>query len=191
MENIYQKAKEYVRDHKKQFSIGVPIVVVLLIGLLIGSLWSYNHQQPKIVYEPASACDLLTLAEAKTLLGTYTINPVNNTPVQSGNVTTSQCAYSDGLADTSHAIAVEINVRSAINDDGIKMNKAQFEAGKPTGAQDVTGIGDEAYFNPGLGQLNVLKETTWIIMSYGAAANPQGNTLADAEKLAKLILNAQ
>jgi len=191
MEELFQKAKSFVRDHKKQFSIGVPVVIVVVVGLVMWSLYSYNHQQPKIMYEPANACDLVTMDKAKTLLGDKTINGVNQTPVQQGDVTISKCGYSDGLPDVSNAVVAAISVRSAINDDGIKINKAQFESGKPTGVQDVTGIGDEAYFNAGLGQLNVFKETTWIIVSYGSAANPKDNTLEDSEKLAKLALNAQ
>jgi hypothetical protein len=191
MKETLEKAKEYVLDHKKEFRIGVIVVVAIAVIILGLALYSYNTRQPKIVYEPANACDLLTMDEAKSLLGDSTINGIKQTPIQRGDTTTSQCGYSDGLVDTSHAVVAAVNIRSAINEGGVKLNKAQFEAGKPTGAQDITGIGDEAYFNSGLGQLNILKDTTWIIVSYGSGANPQGNTLADDEKLAKLVLNAQ
>lgn len=191
MKETFEKAKEYVLDHKNEFRIGTIVVVVIAVIILGLALYSYNTRQPAIVYEPANACDLLTMDEAKSLLGESTINGIHQTPVQSGDITTSQCGYSDGLVDTSNAVVAAVNIRSAINDAGIKLNKMQFESGKPTGVQDITGIGDEAYFNAGLGQLNILKDTTWIIVSYGSGANPQGNTLADDEKLAKLVLNAQ
>jgi hypothetical protein len=191
MREYFQKAKEYVVDHKKQFIIGGSIVFVVAIGLLLLALYSYNTRQPSIVYEPANACALLTLNEAKTLLGDKTINGVNQTPVQSGDLTLSKCGYSDGLPDVSNAVVAAIIVRSGINDAGIALNKAQFTAGKPSaGIQDVAGIGDSAYFNVGLGQLNILKDSTWIIVSYGSGSAPQGNSLADTEKLAKLVLNA-
>jgi hypothetical protein len=192
MKENFQKAKAYVEDHKKEFTIGVSVVIAILIVILGLALYSYNTRQPSIVFEPANACDLLTLDEAKTLLGDSTINGVVQTPVQSGNVTVSKCGYSDGLADTANAVVAAIIVRSGINDAGIASNKAQFVAGKPSaGVQDVSGIGDSAYFNAGLGQLNVLKDSTWIILSYGSGADPQANTLEDTEKLAKLVLNAQ
>lgn len=192
MKEYYRKSKEYVQGHKKEFTTGITAVVVIAVIFIVLALVSYNSRQPKIVYEPANACDLLTLDEAKTLLGDNTINGVVTTPVQSGNLTVSRCSYSDGSPDTGHAVVAAIIVRSGINDAGIQQNKAEFNAGKPSaGIEDVQGIGDDAYFNTGLGQLNVLKDSTWVLMSYGPAASPQSNTLEDAEKLAKLVLNAQ
>lgn len=192
MKKYFLRAKEYVLDHKKEFTIGTSVVVALAIIFVFLALLSYNTRQPAIVYEPADACDLLTLDEAKSLLGDKTINGVNETPVQSGVVTVSKCSYSDGLPDTAHAKVAAIIVRSGIDDAGIALNKAQFEAGKPSvGIQEIKGIGDSAYFNAGLGQLNVLKDSTWIVISYGAGSDPQANTLQDTEALSKLVLNAQ
>lgn len=191
MKNYFEQAKAYVAEHKKQFTVGTSVVVAIIIVFVGLSLYSYNTAQPKIVFEPANACDLFTLDEAKTLLGDQTIKTITNTPVQQKNLTVSNCAYSDGLADTANARVAAINIRSAINDAGIQENKTQFEAGKPTGIQEVSGIGDTAYFNAGLGQLNILKDTTWVIVSYGAGADPTANTLEDDTQLAKLVLNQQ
>lgn len=192
MKDYFQKAKAYALDHKKELTTGTSVVVVIALIIFGLALYSYNTRQPRIVYEPAQACDLLTLNEAKTLLGAKTINGVDTRPVQSGDVTVSKCSYSDGLIDTAHAVVAAIVVRSGINDAGIAQNRAEFIAGKPSaGVQDVSGIGDKAYFNTGLGQLNILKDSTWILVSYGSGAAPQGNTLDDAVKLAKLVLNAQ
>ncbi|MDB5179439.1 MAG: hypothetical protein JWN12_71 [Candidatus Saccharibacteria bacterium] len=192
MKEYFQKAKTYVVDHKKEFILGGSIIAAIAIILLILALYSYNTRQPSIVYEPANACALLTMDEAKTLLGDKTINGVSQTPVQQGNLTVSKCSYSDGLPDTANAVVAAIVVRSGINDAGILQNKNEFVAGKPSaGIQDVTGVGDSAYFNAGLGQLNVLKDSTWILVSYGSGASPQSNSLDDTVKLAKLVLNAQ
>jgi hypothetical protein len=192
MNKQFQTMKTYIQNHKTEFTVGGSVVVVIAVIFLILGLYSHNHQQVKIIYEPANACDLLTLAEAKTLLGDKTINGVHTTPIQKGNLTVSQCGYSDGLPDTAHAMVAAVVVRSGINDAGIAQNKAEFVAGKPSaGVEDVAGVGDMAYFNTGLGQLNILKDTTWLILSYGQNADPQGNSLDDAVKLAKLVLNAQ
>jgi hypothetical protein len=192
MKEYFQKAKAYVLDHKKECITGASVVAAIAIILLSLALYSYNTRQPRIVYEPANACNLLTMAEAKTLLGDKTINGVNQTPVQSGNLTVSKCGYSDGLPDTANAVVAAIVVRSGINDAGILQNKKEFVAGKPSaGIQEVTGVGDSAYFNAGLGQLNVLKDSTWILVSYGSGASSQGNSLDDTVRLAKLVLNAQ
>jgi hypothetical protein len=190
MKDTFSKARTYVTEHSKQFQTGA--IVVVLIGLIFGglALYSYNTAPPKIVYEPANACDLLTLDEAKTLLGDKTINGINKTPVQSKDVTVSQCGYSDGLPDTANAMVAAIMVRTGINDAGIAQNKREFEAGKPSaGLEEVAGIGDKAYFNTGKGQLNVLKDSTWLLLSYGNNATPSANTLEDLTKLAKLTLN--
>jgi hypothetical protein len=190
MEKIYQRAKEYVQAHKKVFSIATPLVVVGIVVAVVWSLYAYNNQQPKIVYEPANACDLLTMAEARTLLGDQTINTINQTPVQTGAVTTSQCGYSDGLPDVSNAQVAAINVRSGINDAGIKLNKAQFVSGEPSShVQNISGLGDLAYFNQINGELNVLKDSTWLVVSYGAGADPTANTVDNDIKLAKLAIN--
>lgn len=192
MKELFQKAKTYVLDHKKDFTIGSIVVIVIGIIFLGLALYSYNHQQVKIIYEPANACDLLTIDEAKTLLGDSTINGVNQTPVQQGAVTVSKCSYSDGLIDTANADVAAIVVRSGINDAGIELNKAQFISGKPSvGIQEINDIGDSAYFNAGLGQLNIIKDSTWIIVSFGSGANPQANSLEDTVKLAQLVLSAQ
>jgi len=192
MKESFEKAKVYVSDHKKEFITGGSVAAVIVVIIFLLALYSFNTRQPKIVYEPANACDLLTMNEAKTLLGDATINGVNSTPVQQGSLTVSKCSYSDGLIDTANAKVAAIVVRSGINDAGIELNKAQFLAGKPSaGVEAVSGVGDDAYFNTGLGQLNVLKGSTWILISYGAGAAPQTNTLEDTVTLSKLVLNAQ
>ena len=182
-------AKDYILTNKKQFIIGGSIVLAVAIFLFSLALYSYNTAAPRIMYEPARACDLLTIDEAKELLGESTINTVSTQPEQSGAITISKCGYSDGLVDTDNAVVAAIIVRSGINDGGIELNKAQFESGKPlTDIEIVSGVGDSAYFNQSLGQLNILKQSTWIVISYGAAANPTANTLEDAIKLANKVL---
>jgi len=192
MEKYYQSAKTYILDHKKEFIRGGAIALGIAIIILGLALYSYNNPgQPKLVYEPANACDLLTLDEAKTFLGESTINGVNKTPVQTGVITTSQCGYSDGKVDVENAMVIALNVRTGINDAGIELNKAQFESGIPTeNVEILSNIGDQAYFNTKLGQLNVLKQSTWVLISYGPGADPQANKLEDAVKLADKIFSA-
>lgn len=190
MKNLFQNVKEYIRDHKKEFTLGVSVVVIIAFIFFGLALYSYNTAQPKIVYEPARACDLLTLDEAKSFLGDKTINGVSSNPVQAQNLTVSKCSYSDGLPDTSNAVVAAVIVRSGINDAGIQQNKTEFVAGKPTaGMQDVSGIGDKAYYNPSNGQLNVLKDSTWVIVSYGPASSPQSSSLDKVIEVARKVLN--
>ena len=83
---------------------------------------------------------------------------------------------------------IALSVRTGINDAGIELNKAQFESGMPTeNIELIQNVGDQAYFNTELGQLNVLKESTWVLISYGPGADPQANSLEDAVKLSDKI----
>lgn len=190
MNTYLQTAKSYVIEHKKEFIRGGSIVLAIAIILFGLALYSYNTSQPKIVYEPAVACNLLTMDEAKEFLGDLTINGVNPEPTQAGDIVTSRCGYSDGKADTANAIVIGVAIRSGINDAGIELNKAQFASGMPTdNVEVIKDLGDSAYFNKILGQLNILKQSTWIILSYGSNATPQLNTLEDAVKLADKVLN--
>ena len=190
MNTYFQQAKTYVIEHKKEFTIGVSVALAIIIIFLGLALYSYNTKPPEIEFEPANACDLLTPDEAKSLLGDAAINGVNNTPVQQKNVTVSKCSYSDGLADTSNAVVAALAVRSGINDAGIEKNKADFVTAKPSaGFEDVEGVGDSAYYTVDNGQLNILKASTWLIVSYGSATAPQDNSLEDTIELAKLIIN--
>ena len=190
MNTYFQRAKEYVVDHKKEFITGSSVAGAIAIIFLGLALYSYNTSQPKIEYEPAVACNLLTLDEAKTLLGDATINAIAENPAQTGSITTSSCGYSDGKIDTANAIAIGIKVRTGINDKGIELNKTQFKNGTPTeDVEIVKDVGDSAYFNKANGQFSVLKDSTWVIISYGPAADAAANTVDDAVKLAKLVLN--
>jgi len=183
-------AKDYVLEHKKEFITGGSIVLAVAILLFGLALYSYNTSKPKIVYEPAPACGLLTLDEAKEFLGDATINGVDSGLAQTGNIVTSRCGYSDGKTDTANAVVIGIAVRSGINDEGIEQNKTQFNNGMPTdNVEVIKDLGESAYFNQTLGQLNILKQSTWIIISYGLGASPEANKIEDAVKLANKVVN--
>jgi hypothetical protein len=192
MKQYFEKAKEYVQDHKKEFTVGGSVALAIAFIIFGLALYSYNTAIPKVVYEPAVACQLLTLGEAKELLGPQAVNGISTNPTQTGYVATSKCSYSDGkfeTTDAANAIVLAIIVRSGINDKGIALNKSQFANGKPTdNVETVNDLGDGAYFNKTLGQLNILKESTWIVISYGPGASPAMNTVEDAVAAAKKIL---
>ena len=189
MTTFLQTFKDYVLEHKKEFIRGGVIILSIAVILLGLALYSYNTSKPKIVYEPAVACNLLTLDEAKEFLGDATINGVKGELTQVGDVVTSRCGYSDGKADTANAVVIAIAVRSGINDKGIEQNKTQFNNGMPTSnVEIIKDVGDSAYFNKTTGQLNILKQSTWVLLSYGPGASSASNTIEDAVKLADKVL---
>jgi hypothetical protein len=191
MKKYFLNAKEFIDEHRKEFTTAM--VVVGSVAVIITGLALYSYNQPKvpaIIYEPAKACELFTLDDAKSFLGDKTINGVNTNPVQNGAITISECSYSDGKVDTENAVVIALKVRSGINDAGIELNKAQFISGTPTeGVEPISDVGDRAYFNQFTGKLNVLKESTWLLISYGSAQNPSANSLEDSLKIADKVLN--
>lgn len=184
-----QAVQTYLQAHKKDISTAVPIVAV--VAVLVGVVaFATIRNMPNIVYQPIKSCSLLTPARAEQLLGDKVINTEKNDPVIAGDTATSKCAYSDENPDQNSMAVAAIAVRSAINDNGITQTRNDFSASKPTaGVENVTGVGDSAYFNQQNGQLNVLKDREWVIISYGIGTAPQANTVEKAVQLANLILH--
>lgn len=168
----------------------VKIAVVVVMIIVIASIAFFAQaSKPAIVYQPTKACDLLNEGEAKELLGAGALLTTNTPPSQSGDITISQCAYADGTPDKNNMVIAAIVVRSGINDKGTQQNITDFSgAQSQRTVQAVNDIGKSAFYNPDLGQLNILKDRNWIIVNYGVGSNPQANTLEDAAKLAKKII---
>lgn len=188
MNSYIQNTKTYVTAHKKYFILGTEIAFGTIVAITI-SLFIYNSS-PKVTYPATKACDLLSSVEAKELLGNRTTPSSSHAPVISDNTASSDCGYTDGNPDTNSMVVAALIVRSGINDKGVQQNKTEFIAGKPTtDVETIKNIGDSAYFNHTLGQLNILSGRRWIILSYGVGSTPTSNTLDDALKLAIKVLH--
>lgn len=177
-------ALEYIKAHKREFIIGA--VAVLLVAFVF-SLFAYNNRS-KVVFEPPRACDLFSLEEAHELLGVDVINKVDD-PVVVGDTATSRCSYTDRNPIADAMMLAAVAIRSGVNNEGVQAVVDGYYAKKPSeGVEQVTGYGDDAYFNPTLGQLNVLDGDSWYIFSYGPGTAPQANTLTNVAKLATKVL---
>jgi hypothetical protein len=189
MNNTYiQNTKTYIADNKKNLIVGLSITLGVVVTIGIIALCIYNST-PKVVYQPTAACDMFSTAKAKELLGDKTITSSVAAPTQSGDTALSNCGYTDGNPDTNNMIVAAISVRSGINDKGTQQNKTEFASGRPTtDIKIIKDLGDSAYFNQKLGQLNILNGRQWIIISYGVGSSPQTNTEDDAVTLAHKIL---
>lgn len=180
---------ETPENNKKATYIGAAVFGIAALLIVAAAYFIYNST-PKIVYQPANACDLLSIDEARELLGGNALKSSEKKPVQNENTATSTCGYANGDANTESMVVAAVMVRSGLNDKGVQQNKTEFAAGKPDkNVKDVKGLGDSAYFNEKLGQLNILDGRRWIILSDGVGSAPQANTLEDAVKLAKKVLN--
>ena len=175
---------------RTELIIGLAVVLVI-VGIIVGIVLVVSNTNPRIVYEPAKACQLLKLDEAGSLLGGSVQKSGVTDVVVKGDLATSKCGYTDGNPSEDEVIVAAIIVRSGINDKGIAQNKSEFAAGKPTtDVEDVTDLGDSAYFNKAKGQLNILNGKDWIILSYGVASEPKENSLDDAILIGRSVVDA-
>lgn len=178
----------YIRAHKTKFMTGTGVTLAVGVVLILIALFVYNNQ-PKVVYQPATACNLLTLSEARELMGANTLRSNNALPVVSKNTAVSKCGYTDGNPGQQDMLVAALIVRSGVNDEGVEQNKKEFTAGWPSkNTETVSSLGDKAYFNTERGQLNVLKGRDWFIFSYGVGAAPQENTVEKVTALARKVI---
>lgn len=184
MKQYIDTAKKFIIKHDEVF-IGIAFVAVIAIAI---AAVAYINT-PKIVYEPAKACELFTPEEAGSFLGDEILSTEANRPDIQGDLATSKCSYTDKNPDQAKMLVAAVAIRSGINDEGIAKNKTDFAKAKvANNAEAVKGIGESAYFNKTNGQLNILKGTSWIIISYGVGATPQENTLEKATELAHKVV---
>lgn len=188
MQKYFQTVKDYIADHKKQFKLGSIITLGVLVIAGIVGLLIYNAT-PRYVYQPVNACELFTLQEAEELLGKDVVFAGSDAPVVSYDRAISKCGYTDKNSDIAQKITAAVAVRSGIDDKGVQQNSNDFAVGKANkNNTPVKDLGDDAYFNPSSGQLNVLSGREWVIISYGLGQTPQDNTLEQALQVAHKVL---
>lgn len=180
--------KDYIVQHN-EFFIGMGVIMALLFFILTVIILNTPHY----TYQPVKACSLFTPSKAQDLLGDKVLNVnKNEEPKVTGDIGSSTCSYTDSNANQDAMLVAAVAVQSAVNDEGIAKNKADFAAYKMannTTVEDVKDIGDSAYFNKTNGQLNVLDDTKWIKISYGVGSDPQSNTVEKVSELARKIVN--
>lgn len=150
---------------------------------------SHTVKTGNSTYIAVDACDILTASVAQQILGAgATKGDTSAGNVSSDDLSVSNCVYTVKTGATpSSSNSVGILARAAKTATGAASNQAQFGSAKPAGAQDVSGIGDKAYYSPTYKQLNVLKGNNWYIVtnSVGSVTNA---TLESDTQLAKLLL---
>jgi hypothetical protein len=188
MNQYIAATKSFAIAHKKKITVGAEIALGVLVLAIVALLFLYN--MPKDTYQAVKACDLLTPIEAQDLLGNKVIGLNPDAPIISDDTATSKCSYSDTNHDEDKMRVAAVAVRTGINTKGVQENKKDFATNKSAeSVEAVKNIGDSAYFDKSQGQLNILRGHEWIILSYGVGATPQDNTLDEATKLAKKVLN--
>jgi hypothetical protein len=186
MQHYIQTTAAYIASHKREFTVGG---ITVLIFAILTALFIYNNPN-KVVYQPTNACDLLTPVKAQDLLGEKVISVDTKGATVVGDIAISKCSYTDSNEDQDQMLVAAVAVRSGVNDTGVQKNKSDFAASQSNkNVEKIKELSDSAYFNPALGQLNILDGRRWIIVSYGIGASPETNTIDKAIELANTVLD--
>lgn len=175
------------------------IAAVVIVG--VGGWWLFLQpkddtssapgQQSDAIYSGAKdACNYLTGEIAAQLLG-QGAEKGTMTPMVTGNdVSVSTCIYNskvgDSLEDIKNMRTATLLVRAPLNATGAESNEVPFKQLK-AGAITLEGYGEKAFWDPELGQMNVLKGGTWLIMSLGKSTVVE-KSLDETKQLANAIL---
>lgn len=136
-------------------------------------------------FKSAEACDVVTQSDADALLGAGAKlgdNSIGDT--SSEDIAVSTCTYSQAGSFKS----LTLLARSAKTRDGTDSNKDQFTTRLPNDAKHVNGFGDDAYWDPTYGQLNILAHDNWYILSIGGL-RPSEKTLDEAKSFAARVIS--
>ncbi len=178
---------------KKSLTIIVVTLIIVTLGITGWLIFKPNPQetvqneQVTQNFQIIDACEIFTLEEAQAILGsTTTKGESGETAASNDDVTVSSCTYTYDTGTVSGIKTASVLARSPKTEAGAESNQAQFDP-VPEGAQEVTGIGEMAFWNPELGQLNVLKSNVWLIISNGGP-QPDEHILADAESVANVVV---
>ena len=187
------------------YAIGALLVIAAAVGLLAVRSNSNKHadktsssaassqtQKSKKTFSERQACTVFTLADAKQVLGDSAKGGDTNSSTSSNDLAVSTCSYtqdSGSNVPVSSSKSASLLVRAPKTGAGITSNQNQFGYLKPAESQHVDGYGDNAYWDPQFGQLNILKNNTWYIVSNGPIT-PSARTLDQAKQLADLLIKS-
>jgi hypothetical protein len=182
------------RDHRGGLTVSRAFSTLMIVAVALmsaacggesGSGDGPGGSRGGSAYSDKRACDLLTLDDAKVLIGPDAEKGEQFIGDQeSPTIVLSQCLYHD--AEVDHT--VHLLLRAPRTDEGAKENERVFDNERPDGAQDVSGYGDKAYFDPKAGQLTVYARGAYMIFNNGVGMDDSKKTLADARKVADVVL---
>jgi hypothetical protein len=135
--------------------------------------------------QPKKACDILTAAVAKSLLGSVAPETAPSPKTSSAHIVVSTCVRTNAVTTVQKSGSATLLMRVARDATGAESNIQVF-ATPSTAAQPVSGYGEKAFWTPGLGQLNILGHGNWYILSIGPI-DPRKHTLAQTLQLADAI----
>lgn len=152
---------------------------------------SQSTGQQTRISKPKQACVVFNLDYAKQVLGDGAKGGETGATTSSDDLEVSTCSYAqstDTSSKVSAAKSASLLVRAPRTSEGVASNQNQFGRLMPTEVQSIQGYGDVAYWSPQYGQINILKNNTWYIVSYGPIT-PSARTLDQTKQLADILIN--
>jgi hypothetical protein len=146
-----------------------------------------DDQQGSTSYptQARKACDVLTEAIAQKLLGQVSPATTPSQGTSSDDISVSTCVRTSTDTSVAKSASATLLMRVARNATGAQGNRAVFDA-PPPGAHEVEGYGDKAFWNPAFGQLNILSDGNWYILTLGPI-DQKLHTLEQTRKLADAL----
>lgn len=173
--------------------VGIILAVLLVIGGVAGAIFLTKKDDSKITSDdkPAltvyEACELLTKDKAAAILNTSAMLGQEPSPSSSEDLKITNCVYNNNAGSFKDIISVSLLVRSPLTQAGADSNVTTFNDASLVGDTAVEGYGEKAIWNSTTGQLNILKDKNWMIVTFGKS-QPSGRTLDDTKKAADSIL---
>lgn len=169
------------------------IITIFIAASGLGAYYVFKPSSEPAATEPSKnypivdACEIFTLEEAQGVLGsTTTKGESGETAASNDDITVSTCTYTYDPGTIGGIKTASVLARSPKSEAGVESNRSEFDP-LPEGTEEVTGVGEMAFWNPELGQLNVLKSDVWLIISSGGNT-PSQYTLADARVVADVVV---
>ncbi len=135
------------------------------------------------------ACELLTLDDAKTLIGSDARKAEGPGlgDLERADISLTNCTYHD--EDVEHFVGLLL--RAGRTDVGARENDTVFEESRnQEGTEEVSGYGDKAAWSPKMGQLYVYVKGSYLIFNNdkGKGLSAPTSSLDEARKVADLVL---
>jgi len=183
-----------------RYAVGLILIAAAAAAIFLAVKDSKSHDDQAVPGSAATsatpaavdkACQVFTLAEAKTLLGDSVKGGPKPVAATSADLEVSTCTYiqssGSGVSVASRKTA-SLLVRVPKTDKGLASNNNEFGPLKPPTVQEVDGYGDHAYWDADHGQLNILKNNNWYVLSYGPTS-PSDRSLDQTRQLADLLID--
>jgi hypothetical protein len=168
-------------------------VVLIALALLVvigagGVFFAMKEEANGGVGSNQEACELLTLEEAKSLLNDTAKKSASGEvrTEETDNLKITNCNYVTQGSGLSDVWTVNLEVRSAKTGAGAADNASYFPPNNTEG-QQVAGYGDEALWDAYSGQLTVLQDNNFYLVSMTKGFGGNTVTLSDVQQAAEAV----